>query len=156
MAPKRNAKSKPKPDRQPASKKRKLVIGAKTVDDDLLTPQTQSSAPSSSAWSTRVLPLDRIPSLSTLCLRVFSDNLQKLAQNHDTFGTTRAWLKALPDSTIPRLFATLRTSCPDILSNAFIVAVCILSYYECVIDPDCITSIYYVGLRLSSRESFQA
>ncbi|KAK7694576.1 hypothetical protein QCA50_001762 [Cerrena zonata] len=119
MAPKRKAKQKS----ETPAKRRKITIGAKTTDDDrLLTPQTQSNTPSSSAWSTRVIPARHIPPLATLCMRVFAENLHVLAQNHQSFDSIRAWLKALPDSVVPRLFASLRSTCPTILSHAFIVA----------------------------------
>ncbi|CAL1695972.1 unnamed protein product [Somion occarium] len=105
------------------TKRRKLTIGAKTSDDtDLPTPQSQSNVPSSSAWSMRTVAPDHIPPLTTLCLCVFAENLQRLAQHPSIFESLRPWLKVLPDALVPRLFATLRAICPTILSHAFIVA----------------------------------
>lgn len=146
MASKRKSKAKSKS--EPATKRRKLVTGAKTADDDrLLTgPQTWSRAPSSSAWSTRVLPSEHVSPLTTLCLGVFAKNLGRLAKKDETFDAIRAWLKLLPDTVVPRLFAMLRSTCPTILSHAFIVAVCDYAYLH-IRFPNGLVSTYCAGIR---------
>ncbi|KAL4250557.1 Leucine-rich repeat domain superfamily protein [Abortiporus biennis] len=114
MAPKsKTAKS--------SSKKRNIDIGHKTQDDEDLLTSKSVNLPSSSAWSTRTLPLTHVLPLSTLCLKTFSVNLQKI-HSSGNWQAQVEWLKLLPDSVIPRLFATLRQTCPSILSSNFITA----------------------------------
>ncbi|KAI0789647.1 hypothetical protein C8Q75DRAFT_891744 [Abortiporus biennis] len=104
-----------------SSKKRNIDIGHKTQDDEDLLTSKSVNLPSSSAWSTRTLPLTHVLPLSTLCLKTFSVNLQKI-HSSGNWQAQVEWLKLLPDSVIPRLFATLRQTCPSILSSNFITA----------------------------------
>ncbi|KAH7924873.1 RNI-like protein [Leucogyrophana mollusca] len=97
------------------------AFGAATEDD--LINLAPSSVPSASALSQRTLPtIGAVPSLTALCARVFVANIRELGKNHDEWEHTRSWLKLLPDLLAPRVFAMLRSSCPTILSHAFITA----------------------------------
>jgi hypothetical protein len=86
-------------------------------------PFAQNNIPSPAASSTRTLPITSVPTLSTLCAQIFVANLAKLSRSESTWEPTRQWLKVLPDSLVPKIFAMLRASCPTILSEPFIVAV---------------------------------
>ncbi|KAH9946678.1 RNI-like protein [Amylocystis lapponica] len=101
-------------------KRRKTTT--QTADEDLPTPQSQAQAPSATALSTRVLPLAHIPLLSTICIRVFAENLQNLSANPTNWENVRLWLKALPDTLITKVFGALRFICPTVLNHGFIVA----------------------------------
>ncbi|TFK57375.1 RNI-like protein [Heliocybe sulcata] len=95
------------------------AFGAPTEDD---TFPTQTDVPFSSALSTRTLTPDHVPTLTTLCARVFVANIRKLAKDEETWAATREWLKAVPDPIIPKIFSMLRASCPTVLSHGFILA----------------------------------
>jgi hypothetical protein len=96
------------------------AIGAPSADDS---PNAQLNNPSSSAASTRLFPPTSIPSLTTLCIRVFASNVTKLPDEPHVRDALHKWLKALPESLVPRVFGTLRQMCPTRLSSAMITAV---------------------------------
>lgn len=106
---------------RPSSKRRRVDAQA-SKDDDIPTPQAQASAPSASAHSTRSLPPAHAPSLTTLCIRVFAENLKKLSRDEAVWEGVRSYLKALPDSLVQRVFSALKSTCPTLLSHALIVA----------------------------------
>lgn len=110
------------------AKRRRTDIGSHQADDDIPTPQAQANAPSASALSTRTLQPEHIPTLSTVCVRVFAENLRKLSSNESTWEDARWWLKQLPDALSQKVFTGLRSICPTILRHGLIVAVCLLSY----------------------------
>jgi hypothetical protein len=84
----------------------------------------QQNVPSSSASSTRSLPIFTVPALTTLCGRVFAANFVKLRNNNKIWERKISDdLRAIPDSLIPKLFAMLRASCPTYLKHEFIVTV---------------------------------
>lgn len=104
------------------TKRRRIEFGA-AREDDIPTPQAQASAPSATALSTRALPIVQITNLATLCVRVFADNLRNLSADERIWESVRSYLKALPDSLASRVFNALKSTCPTILSNGFILAV---------------------------------
>lgn len=107
---------------EPSAKRRKAnPFGG--VDDDIPTPLSQATAPTASALSTRSVPGDHVPSLGTLCAKVFADNLQRLSGNQSTWEDVRWRLKQLPDNLVPKLFYMLRQTCPTLLQHGFLVAV---------------------------------
>lgn len=114
---------------------------------DLPSAQNLNNTPSPSALSTRALPVTSVPALSTLCARVFVANLAILSRSERTWELIRQWLKVLPDSLVPKIFAMLRTSCPTILSEPFIVAVrtFLLTFSALISQPD---STFFVDLLL--------
>ncbi|KAI0724492.1 hypothetical protein C8T65DRAFT_798165 [Cerioporus squamosus] len=107
---------------QPPTKRRRTEIGSHKPDDDIPIPQAQANAPSASALSTRTLPPEHLPTLSTVCVRVFAENLQRLNRDERTWEDVRWWLKQLPDSLSQKVFAGLRRTCPNLLQHGFIVA----------------------------------
>ncbi|KAI0374236.1 RNI-like protein [Pilatotrama ljubarskyi] len=105
---------------QPPAKRRKFDHSR--PDDDIPTPQSQANAPSAAALSQRVLPPEYIPPLSTICIRVFAENLQKLSRKPTVWEDVRLWLKQLPDPLAQKVFATLKRTCPTLLQHGLIVA----------------------------------
>lgn len=108
---------------QPPAKRRKREIGQANSDDDIPTAQAQANAPSAAALSQRVLPLDHIPSLGAICLKVFADNFQRFSTKEVMWENVRLWLKELPDALVQKIFTTLRHTCPTILNHGLIVSV---------------------------------
>ena len=92
-------------------------------DSNLLTPQSQANQVSSTAWSTRSLPLDHVPPLTTLCIRVFALKLKSLSSDHDLWEVMKSWLSTIPEPFVPRIFGALRETFPELLSHGFMVAV---------------------------------
>ncbi|KAL7285263.1 hypothetical protein ACG7TL_000357 [Trametes sanguinea] len=107
---------------QPPTKRRRTDFGHPQPDDDIPTPQAQANAPSAAALSERAVPLENIPSLTTVCARVFAENLQSLWPKEALMENVRWWLKHLPDALAQKVFATLRHTCPTLLQHGFIVA----------------------------------
>lgn len=110
--------------RRPAKRRRVAggTIGQPTEDDELSAAQAQANAPTATALSTRHVLLS-IPSLTSLCIRVFADNLRKLSQKPPLWDNVRSWLKALPDPLAQRVFAALKSTCPQLLSDDLITTV---------------------------------
>ncbi|KAI0778118.1 RNI-like protein [Trametes elegans] len=104
---------------QPPAKRRKTDS---RPDDHIPTPQSQVNAPSAAALSERALPPAHVPSLSTICIRVFAERIRELSGKPAVWENVRLWLKELPDALIQRVFATLRHTCPTLLQHGFIVA----------------------------------
>ncbi|KAF7437001.1 hypothetical protein PC9H_003835 [Pleurotus ostreatus] len=119
------------PKSQPAHKKAKttansqsgpssLALGAPTEDD---LPSARAFAPSSSAYSERKLHVDAsVPTLVSLCIRVFAGNIRTLAREHDAWEETRQYLKILPDAILTRIFTLLKATAPTVLNAAFITS----------------------------------
>ncbi|KAL1952016.1 hypothetical protein VTO73DRAFT_1165 [Trametes versicolor] len=107
---------------QPPAKRRKREIGQANSDDDIPTAQAQANAPSAAALSQRILPLDHIPSLGAICLKVFADNFQRFSTKEAMWENVRLWLKELPDALVQKIFTTLRHTCPTILAHGLIVS----------------------------------
>jgi hypothetical protein len=105
---------------RPAKRQRTQAFGAPTEDDDVPVKLTYNTF--SDSTSTRSVAMN-FPSLATLCARVFVKHIQQLSSDPTIWDPTREWLKLIPDAVIPKLFAMLRTSCPNILSHAFITVV---------------------------------
>lgn len=96
------------------------TFGAETEDDRI---NLASSLSTASAFSTRsVLSTGPIPNLSVLCARSFVANLRALHESRNDWEITLKWLKLMPDNLVPKLFAMLRSSCPQILTNAMITS----------------------------------
>lgn len=109
--------------RRPAKRRRVAGgIGQPTEDDEVSAAQAQASAPTATALSTRHMLLS-IPSLTSLCIRVFADNLKKLSENPPLWGDVRSWLKALPDPLAQRVFTALKSTCPQLLDDELITTV---------------------------------
>lgn len=108
---------------QPPTKRRRTEIGSHKPDDDIPTAQAQANAPSASALSTRTVPSEHLSTLSTVCVRVFAESLQRLSRNESTWEDVRWRLKQLPDSLSQKVFAGLRHTCPNLLNHGFITAV---------------------------------
>lgn len=108
---------------QPPAKRRKREIGQANSDDDIPTAQAQANAPSAAALSQRILPLDHIPSLGAICLKVFAENFQRFSTKEAMWENVRLWLKELPDALVQKIFTTLRHTCPTILNHGLIVSV---------------------------------
>lgn len=110
--------------RRPAKRRRTVAggIGQPTEDDRVSAAQAQASAPTATALSTRHVLLS-IPSLTSLCIRVFADNLKRLSENPPVWEDVRSSLKALPDPLAQRVFAALKSTCPQLLSDELIITV---------------------------------
>lgn len=120
--PTMQSSSKSRRHRPPAAKRRRIG-GPTSEDDEIPTPQSQTNAPSASALSTRTLPSDHIASLTTLCIQVFANDLLNVPKDQSVMDSINQWMKIIPDTLIPRVFAALRQTCPMNLTHAFIVAV---------------------------------
>jgi hypothetical protein len=100
------------------------AFGAENEDDRVSLASGVSTA---SAFSTRsLLSTGTIPNLSALCARSFVTNLQASHGTRDDWENTFKWLNCLPDYLVPRMFAMLRSTCPQILTSAMITSVCII------------------------------
>lgn len=108
---------------QPPAKRRKREIGQANSDDDIPAAQAQANAPSAAALSQRVLPLDHIPSLGAICLKVFAENFKRFSTKQAMWENVRLWLKELPDTLVQKIFTTLRHTCPTILNHGLIASV---------------------------------
>ncbi|KAJ2989283.1 hypothetical protein NUW54_g8833 [Trametes sanguinea] len=106
----------------PPTKRRRTDFGHPQPDDDIPTPQAQANAPSAAALSERIIPPEHVPSLATVCSRVFAENLQRLSRKEEVWENVRWWLKHLPDPLAQKVFATLRHTCPTLLQHGLIVA----------------------------------
>lgn len=118
------SKRKAEPSKRLAKRRKGEVpaFGAETQDDRV---NLASSLSTASAFSTRsVSSTGPIPNLSALCARSFVSNLRALHETRDDWESTLKWLKLIPDNLVPKLFAMLRSSCPEILTNAMITSVC--------------------------------
>ncbi|KAG2129956.1 RNI-like protein [Suillus clintonianus] len=115
------SKRKAEPSRRVAKRRRGGVpaFGAENEDDQV---NLASGISTASAFSTRsLLSTGSIPNLSALCARSFVANLQALHETRDDWENTFKWLKLMPDNLVPKLFAMLRSSCPQILTNTMII-----------------------------------
>lgn len=72
---------------------------------------TRLSAPSSSSVCTREIAF---PTLSTLCLRSFVSDTGVLTKKWDRY---RRAIKLLPPSLFRRVFAAMKTSCPQVMGH---------------------------------------
>jgi hypothetical protein len=92
-------------------------LGAPSADD---APE-QSRDPSSSALSSRSPRYTTVPTLATLCSRVFADNYVRMRNREHVWARLADHLKALPDTLLPRLLADLVRVCPTFLTHEFLV-----------------------------------
>lgn len=106
-----------------ANKRRRTVLPAFGEASDSDQPSAQNSTPSAQV-STRLLPPDTMPTLTTMAARIFVTNLQRLTHEDAIWGITKRYLKILPDALVSKVFAMLRASCPALLSKEFVAAVC--------------------------------
>ncbi|KAH9944443.1 RNI-like protein [Epithele typhae] len=105
----------------PLSKRRRTGgIGQPTPDDDVPIAQSQAEAPSASALSIRTVAPEHVSSLSTFCIRSFTQSFQRLSGEEDVWDDARLWLKELPDALLQRVFTALRQTCPTFLHHGFI------------------------------------
>lgn len=95
-----------------------LIIGAPSADDNRL--QTDNN-PSSSALSER--PLNVLHPLSSLCIRVFSQNFPVFADEEHWKPYTTKWLEVLPEQILLRIFTLLKLERPGFLNHATITTV---------------------------------
>ncbi|KAJ7042523.1 RNI-like protein [Mycena alexandri] len=94
-------------------------FGAATEDDS---PSAGTRDPSSSALSTRSPRYTTVPTLTTLCSRVFAANFVKLRNNERVWQEVSVYLKAMPEPLLPRLLAELVRVCSTYLKHEFLVA----------------------------------
>ncbi|KAJ6574828.1 hypothetical protein B0H19DRAFT_614988 [Mycena capillaripes] len=93
-------------------------FGAATEDDS---PSAGLIDSSSSALSTRTPRYTSVPTLTTLCSRVFADEFVRLRNNERVWTRVSVDLKALPETLLPRLLAELVRVCPTFLKHEFLV-----------------------------------
>ncbi|KAJ6519547.1 RNI-like protein [Mycena sanguinolenta] len=93
-------------------------FGAPTEDDS---PSAALTDPSSSALSTRAPRYTVVPSLTTLCSRIFAESFVRLRNNEHVWATVSVYFKSLPDTLLPRLLADLIRVCPTFLKHEFLV-----------------------------------
>ncbi|KAJ6604375.1 RNI-like protein [Mycena vulgaris] len=92
-------------------------FGAPSVDDS----PAQSRDPSSSALSTRAPRYTTVPTLATICSRIFADNFLRLRNNEHVWSGLSETLKTVPETLLPRLLADLVRVCPTYLPHEFLV-----------------------------------
>ncbi|KAK0465383.1 uncharacterized protein EV420DRAFT_956345 [Desarmillaria tabescens] len=97
-----------------------LVFGAPSEADN---PSAQLNYPSSAASSTRVLPVNTVPSFVTLCARVFAAKFVQLHNNETIWKQTSQYLKLVPEELKGRIFGMLSAAWPTYLSHEIIVTV---------------------------------
>ncbi|KAJ7630668.1 RNI-like protein [Roridomyces roridus] len=98
-------------------KKARLEFGAPTADDS---PST-SSRDSSSALSARRRRYSTVPSLVSLCSRVFADHYVRLRNKESLWKRISIHLQSMPEPLLPKLLAELTRTCPTYLTHEFIV-----------------------------------
>jgi hypothetical protein len=103
----------------------RLTIGAPGEDDNSARRQATASASSASSLSVRTV-FHHVPSLATLCARVFAANFKQLAERETSWPGTRRQLDGLPDMIIPPLFSMIASHYPAMLSHGVIAQVCAL------------------------------
>lgn len=111
--------------RRPTKRQRTApVFGAPTAYDD--PNRSTKNDPSSSALSSRDDSfLESLPTLSTLCARVFVKNFRRLGDEESgNWENTQSWLKEMPDAIVMKLFSMLKATAPHLLSHAIIATVC--------------------------------
>lgn len=97
-------------------------IGAPSeFDDDLNNSQT---APSATGLSTRD-GTDSVPSLASIAIETFSENLRALDAKDPEYIQAR--LKALPPLMVPKVFSALSKTYPELLNSDLITKVRYLS-----------------------------
>lgn len=93
-------------------------FGAPSADDS---PSAVAQGPSSSSLSTRPPRYTAVPTLATLCSRVFADNFVRLRNNEPVWECLSIYLKSIPEPLLPRLLADLVRVCPTFLKHEFLV-----------------------------------
>ncbi|KAJ6627210.1 RNI-like protein [Mycena sp. CBHHK59/15] len=94
-------------------------FGAPSADDS---PSTQLNRdPSSSALSTRAPQFTSVPTLTSLCSRIFAENFVRLRNNESIWHETSVYLQMLPEALLPRTLLELVRACPTYLKHEFIV-----------------------------------
>ncbi|KAJ7462666.1 RNI-like protein [Mycena galericulata] len=93
-------------------------FGAPSADDS---PSAANWDPSSAALSTRLPRYTAVPTLATLCSRVFADNFVRLRNNEKVWARVSVHLESLPEPLLPRLLADLVRICPTFLKHEFLV-----------------------------------
>jgi hypothetical protein len=113
--------------RRTVKRRRTTLIPTFGAPSEADLPSVQQLTSSSSALSTRTLPYTAVPALTSLCARVFVSNIHYLSDDPtgSLWKTTRRYLKILPEHLVPKVFAMLKTSYPDDLTDSFITAVSI-------------------------------
>lgn len=97
-------------------------LGQPAQDDK---PGVQLAAEyTSSAPCTRHLPVRKIPSLLTVCIRVFTINFVEMSFNDKKWEVVQYYLKLLPDHIVVKVFAQLRMTIPTFLKHEIITMVC--------------------------------
>ncbi|KAK0198662.1 RNI-like protein [Armillaria mellea] len=94
------------------------MFGAPSEADN---PSAQLNYPSSAASSTRALPVYTVPSLVTLCARVFTAKFVQLHNNEIIWKVTSQHLQVVPGELKGRIFGMLTTAWPTYLSHEIIV-----------------------------------
>ncbi|KAG7450326.1 RNI-like protein [Guyanagaster necrorhizus] len=94
------------------------VFGAPSEADS---PSAQLNYPSSAASSTRLLPIYSVPSLVSLCARLFTANFVKLHNRERIWKRTSHYLQLVPEELKDRIFGMLSVAWPTYLSHEIIV-----------------------------------
>lgn len=115
--------------KRPSKRRRDGQLPSFGAPDKSDMTSAQQNTPSSSTASIRSLPTSTIPTLTTLCGRVFVVNFVELRNSTLWWRKISNDLRAIPDPLIPKLFAMLRASCPTYLKHEFIVTVSNLKHF---------------------------
>lgn len=118
-------------------------FGAPTEADTSL--NNQRANPSSSQSSTRRLPVETVPALTTLCARKFVVSFVKLRNNEAVWGGVARHLQILPDHIVPKVFAMLRAERPTYLKHELITTVRSLRSCLFVVLMCCISQYFLRG-----------
>lgn len=93
-------------------------FGAPSADDS---PSAVNRDPPLSALSTRAPRYTAVPTLATLCSRVFAENYVNLRNKESLWTHLAVQLQFLPEPLLPRLLADLIRVCPTYLKHEFLV-----------------------------------
>ena len=105
------------------------VFGGPSADDDRPRVSSQVNNPSSSGLSTRYIGPLHSPSLSSLCIQVFSNNFRTLSDEKH-WASEREWIQRLPDPIAVKLFQAIQTTFPELLSHQVIATVSPIVLFE--------------------------
>lgn len=101
-----------------SKKKPRFVIGAPSADDER---SVTDNINNSSSLSERHIN-DRLQSLTTLCIQVFSKNFAKLS-DAEHWEHTKTELSYVSESVLPLLFKAIKSSHPSLLRHEVIATV---------------------------------
>lgn len=125
-----------------------VQLGAPTAEDTSLA-QSPANNVNSSGASVRVMPTLSVPSLGSLCIRVFASNYINWRKNDDLWQQVSSGLKTLPNSMLTRIFITLKNTCAGYLPHETIVTVHKVDFScKTVLITDSVLSAWTSGVTL--------